>query len=144
MEHTLRLTVLGLFLDGDEVLMIHQIDLPEPNCWDLPGGGLEASEPLLIGLAREIREETGITQFQVERLLTVSENFYPQTDQQILHTVHLIYQCSVNPRPVQLYSNESEIGEKGIQWLPIHQLRQEDCSSRAWIALQAALALSQG
>jgi 8-oxo-dGTP diphosphatase len=133
----LRLTVLGLFVDGDDVLMIHQITAPESDCWDLPGGGLEPEEPLLEGLAREVREETGVTQFQVEQLLTVVESFFPQPER-LLHTVNIIYRCSANPRPTELSSDEPEIGPKGIQWLPIASLRQADCSSRAWAALQAA------
>lgn len=30
------------------------------DCWHIPGGGLDAGEDLLEGLAREIAEETGI------------------------------------------------------------------------------------
>ena len=61
----LRVTVNGLFVDLDEVLLIHQMTLPEIDCWDLPGGGIEPSEPVLEGLRREIQEETGITNFEV-------------------------------------------------------------------------------
>jgi len=134
----LRLTVMGLFIDGGDVLMIHQITHPEPDCWDLPGGGLDPHEPLLEGLAREVREETGVTEFNVEQFLTVAEFFYPDGDGKQLHTVNLIYRCSVNPRPLNLHSTEEKIGPRGIQWLPIRSLKQADCSRRAWAALAAA------
>jgi 8-oxo-dGTP diphosphatase len=133
----LRLTVLGLFVDDGDVLLIHQVTDPEPDCWDLPGGGLEPDEPLLEGLAREVREETGIRQFRVEQLLTVAESFFPQQSR-LLHTVNIIYRCAATPRPTELFSDEPEIGPKGIQWLPVASLAREDCSTRAWAALEAA------
>jgi 8-oxo-dGTP pyrophosphatase MutT (NUDIX family) len=60
--------------------MLHQVSPPEPDCWDLPGGGLEPLEPLLLGLRREVWEETGIQDFQCDRLLTVFEQFFPDGD----------------------------------------------------------------
>ncbi|MEM7772506.1 MAG: NUDIX hydrolase [Cyanobacteria bacterium P01_E01_bin.6] len=51
----LRISVVALFVDGDDVLLLHQMTPPEPDCWDLPGGGLEAHESLMDGLRRESR-----------------------------------------------------------------------------------------
>jgi 8-oxo-dGTP diphosphatase len=133
----LRVSVIGLFLDGEDILVIHQMDPPEPDCWDLPGGGLEPHETLMQGLRREIQEETGIEDFQVEGLLTVVEDFFPEGEEKVLHTLNLIYRCSVAPRPTNLFSAEAEIGPKGIQWLPLKKLTQEECSSRCWRAILA-------
>lgn len=55
---------------------MHPIMPPEPHCWYLPGGGLEPLETLSSGLRREVKEEIGLIDFQVERLLTVAEAFY--------------------------------------------------------------------
>lgn len=134
----LRISVLALFIDQDDVLLIHQMDPPEPDCWDLPGGGLDPAEALLDGLRREVQEETGITTFQVDKLLTVIENFFPRSSGGLLHTIGIIYTCSVPFRPSELSSLDPEIGPKGIQWLPIPALHPKDCSTRSWKALQAA------
>lgn len=131
-----RVSVVGLFIDNHEVLLLHQITPPEPDCWDLPGGGLEPGETLFAGLKREIQEETGIEEFNVDKLLTVIEGFFPQPDDQLMHTLNIIYQCSLDSKPLTLASNDPEIGSKGIQWLDISELAPENCSTRAWKALQ--------
>jgi 8-oxo-dGTP diphosphatase len=131
-----RVSVVGLFIDNHEVLLLHQTTPPEPDCWDLPGGGLEPGETLFAGLKREIQEETGIEEFNVDKLLTVVEGFFPQPDDQLMHTLNIIYQCSLDSKPLTLASNDSEIGIKGIQWLDISELTPENCSNRAWKALQ--------
>lgn len=43
------------------VLKRHSEDVKDPNCWDLPGGGISRGEDISLGLAREIIEETGVT-----------------------------------------------------------------------------------
>ncbi|HEY9645756.1 MAG TPA: NUDIX hydrolase [Chroococcidiopsis sp.] len=134
----LRVSVVGLFVDRDEVLLIHQMTPPEPDCWDLPGGGLAADETLLDGLSREVREETGLESFQVDRLLTVLEDFFPEGEGKLLHALNIVYQCSVLQRPERLSSDDPEIGPNGIQWLAIADLTPEQCSKRSWRALQAA------
>lgn len=133
----LRVSVVALFVDADAVLLLHQMTLPEPDCWDLPGGGLEPHEELLVGLEREVQEETGIVHFKVDRLLTVFESFFPRKDDP-LHALNIIYQCSVNPRPTNLSGDPTEVGPRGVQWLRVAELRREDCSSRSWAALQVA------
>lgn len=131
-----RVSVVGLFIDNQEVLLLHQITPPEPDCWDLPGGGLEPGETLFAGLKREIQEETGIEEFNIDQLLTVVEGFFPQSDDQLLHTVNIVYQCSLDYKVLNLTSNDPEIGPKGIQWLNISELTPKNCSNRAWKALQ--------
>jgi 8-oxo-dGTP diphosphatase len=134
----LRLSVVALFVDQGEVLMLHQVTPPEPNCWDLPGGGLDPAEDLLSGLRREVAEETGIQDFAIQQLLTVVEGFYPEGEGK-LHTINLVYLCQVEPRPTVFYPTDmEEIGPQGIGWLPVEELSPDECSSRAWKALLAA------
>lgn len=133
----LRISILGLFVDAEDVLLLHESTTPVDR-WDLPGGGLEPEETLLAALSREVQEETGMTEFQVEGLLTVTEGFHPRKRGGILHGINIIYKCSVPQRPDVLFSNEPEVGPKGIQWLPISSLSPETCTPRTWKALQAA------
>ncbi len=43
------------------VVLIRRRFEPLAGCWSLPGGGLEVGETLQEGLARELREETGLS-----------------------------------------------------------------------------------
>jgi 8-oxo-dGTP diphosphatase len=137
-DFILRVSVLGLIIDAHDVLLIDQTDLPEPDRWDLPGGGLEPQEQLTDGLAREIREETSLTDFRVEGLLTIVETYMQRRKGGIQHQLNIIYKCSVPFRPAVLQSDEPEIGVRGIQWVAIASLTPENCTTRAWKALQAA------
>jgi 8-oxo-dGTP diphosphatase len=137
-EICFRVSVVGLFVDGDEVLLLHQATPPEPDSWDLPGGGLDPGETLLQGLMREVQEETGLEQFQVDGLLTVVEGFFPQPDGQLMHTLNIVYKCTLKFKPSTFTSNDPEIGLKGIKWIPISELTPTMCSTRAWKSLQAA------
>lgn len=141
LETRLRVTVNGLFVDSGDVLLIHQMTLPEIDCWDLPGGGLEAEELVLDGLRREIQEETGITSFEIIQLLTVTDSFFPDPlmHGRQLHNVNIVYLCSVDRQSCILSSSDPEIGEKGIQWIPMNTITADICSVRCWQSLSVLL-----
>lgn len=132
----LRISVMGLFIQSDTVLMIHKITGPEPDCWDLPGGGLQPGEPIIQALTREIREETGLSEIRVGNLLTLVEGFFPHWRGQLLHSLSLIYECSVEGESVVSPTDDREVGAKGVQWLPVNELTPDICSTRSWKALQ--------
>lgn len=50
----------GVVIDGDRVLLVKRALPPRQGEWSLPGGQLELGESLVDGVAREVREETGL------------------------------------------------------------------------------------
>ena len=99
----LRISVMGLFIQSGTVLMIHKMTGPEPDGWDLPGGGLQPGEPMIQALKREIREETGLRDVRVGNLLTLVEGFFPYWRGKLLHSLSIIYECAVTPFPPEEY-----------------------------------------
>lgn len=66
------LGVRALVLDGaDRVALVKHTYLP---AWYLPGGGVKRRERFADALARELREEIGLADFRIERILGLYRN----------------------------------------------------------------------
>jgi ADP-ribose pyrophosphatase YjhB (NUDIX family) len=64
--------VRALVLDGaDRVALVKHTYLPD---WYLPGGGVKRREAFGAALARELREEIGLADFRMERILGIYSN----------------------------------------------------------------------
>ena len=69
----------GVVISRDEALLIRRGSEPLKDQWSIPGGTLELGETLREGVARELREETGM-EVNVLELIEVFERVFPGDD----------------------------------------------------------------
>jgi 8-oxo-dGTP diphosphatase len=76
----------GVVIENDRALLIRRGAEPLRGEWSIPGGTLELGESLTQGVARELREETGL-EVRVLGLIELFERIFPADgDQGILAT----------------------------------------------------------
>lgn len=85
--------VAGVVFRDDEILMIKRGSHPAFGQWSVPGGLVELGEGLTHALAREIKEETGVTA-SVESLVEVVQRIDRDKAEKIrYHFVILDFLC---------------------------------------------------
>ena len=98
----------GAAIFHEDVLLLLRRIPDFPGMWELPGGSVEAGEKLEVALAREIREETGLT-------VRIGRPFYASTfevDGQEGRRVTIVaieYLCAADSKgPVHLSTAEHD------------------------------------
>lgn len=125
-RHSVSVTGIVIRDDG-RVLAIQRSD---DNRWVPPGGVLELSETPAEGVAREVREETGVV-VRAERLTGVYKNM-------IRGVVTLAFRCSVIGGQEQT-TNEA----RQVAWLTVDEAERNMVEARA-IRVTDALASGNG
>jgi 8-oxo-dGTP diphosphatase len=83
----------AVVLVGDRVVLVERREAPLAGQWTLPGGVLEVGETLQAGVAREIREETGL-QVDVGPLVEVFDRIlFDRAGRVRYHFVLVDYLC---------------------------------------------------
>jgi len=90
----------GVIIDNGRALLIRRGSEPLRGEWSIPGGTLELGESLQEGVARELREETGLD-VRVLELIEVFDRIFPderlqasaQKHQPRFHFVIVDYLC---------------------------------------------------
>ncbi|HET7676271.1 MAG TPA: NUDIX hydrolase [Candidatus Limnocylindrales bacterium] len=109
-RHRRTLGVLGLVRDAEGRILVARTTYP-PRRWLLPGGHVDAGERPVEAVAREVREETGIS-VHVERLLL--------TDARRGRTVILVFECT--PLGGRLVPARGEI--RALRWVAPEEMAQ--------------------
>ncbi len=84
----------AVVVDEGRVLLVRRGSEPLKGHWTLPGGMLEVGETLAAGVAREVREETGLEVEPVE-LVEVLDRIHLEGDRVRFHYVIADYLCRV-------------------------------------------------
>lgn len=92
----------ALILDGERILLVERGKPPLVGFWSLPGGAVEAGEPLEGALSREVFEETGLD-VTAGAIATVFERIMPDASGGCeYHYVLIDFYCTIrrgNLRP---------------------------------------------
>lgn len=86
-----RIAVRALILHQDRLLLVNAYPDRRLGLWCAPGGGCEAGQSLPENLAREVREETGLT-VTVGAPVLVNEFHDPDTG---FHQIDLFFRCTI-------------------------------------------------
>ena len=83
----------GVILDEDHNILITRRapDAHQGDLWEFPGGKVEAGESLALALARELREELGISIGRTSGLLEIRHDY---GDKSVLLDVHVVWDFS--------------------------------------------------
>ena len=103
----------GIVTDG-KVLIVREAatydEATNAGKYDLPGGRINAAEPFRIGLAREIKEETG-QELEIGKIICAGE-WFPEIKGIKNHIVAMFFICHI-PSGVVVLSNEHD----DYQWV---------------------------
>jgi ADP-ribose pyrophosphatase YjhB (NUDIX family) len=94
------------------------IQRPRSQAWALPGGAYAVGESPTQGVAREIKEETGISCTPTQLIGIYDSRLHPGPSPQ--HQYNLVFLCQLDQQPPSTPTHPQETADIG--WFPQHQL----------------------
>lgn len=85
----------GIILKGSKILLMYT---KRYNDYSFPGGGVELGEDLIVGLKRELKEETGAKNIEVINEFGYIDEYRPhyKPDYDLIHMLSYFYVCKVD------------------------------------------------
>lgn len=138
-EQKTHLGIYGVILNDNNILLIKKSRGPYKGKLDLPGGKLEHGEALLDGLAREIKEETGLIakSFKLYDNYSIIVDFNDAEKEISMYHVGLLYVVTVASID-DIKETTDEEDSLGAAWHPIATLDSEQLSPFAKMAVKGA------
>jgi len=123
----------GVIVDGDRVVLIKRKYEPLALRWSIPGGTLEVGEPLEEGVARELREETGLD-VRVGPVIEVFDRILKDEDGRVkYHFVLVDYLCLPVGGTLQAGDDVSD-----AEWAHFDALEPYDLTEKALSVIRRA------
>ena len=103
--------------DQEEMLVVRRAKEPAKGTLDLPGGFVDMYETVEEGMAREIREETGLEARSMSYLFSLP-NLYEYSGM-IIHTIDMFFRVEVDADAVPHADDDAA----SLQWVPLSDVQ---------------------
>lgn len=112
-----RLAVKAFIVSEKKILLVKRAedDVQKPGIWEIPGGRLELGEDPIIGLIREVREETGL---YVRPSVPLTVRHFVRDDGQIVTMI--VFFCKISGGDLTKLSDE----HSAFDWVELEKCRE--------------------
>jgi ADP-ribose pyrophosphatase YjhB (NUDIX family) len=112
-----RVAVKAFIVEGERLFAIKRVgdDVQSPNIWEIPGGRLELGEDPILGVMREIREETGMY-IDVKYPMTIRH--FERADGQIITMI--VFLCKPRGGEMKISDEHSD-----FEWIDIENCEEK-------------------
>lgn len=129
----------AVILREGRVLIVRRANQPLQGEWSIPGGALDLGEKLRDGVAREVREETGL-EVEVGPVLDVFDSIFPDAEGRTqYHYVLVDYLCHPQPGEAVAATDASE-----VRWAKPEELAALGMKQVTIDVIRKAIALASG
>jgi len=116
----------GIVVKNDAILLIYT---ERYHDYSLPGGGIDEGEDAIVGLVRELKEETGAQGVRDVQAFARYDEYRPwyKADVDIIHMISYCYTCNIDDElgETALEAHEVSNGMKPV-WMNIHEAIQHN------------------